>query len=113
MPNVMQNARYVGGVSSAVAAAGDAQATATALTGAINVITSATASSADGVRLPGDRDVGDIVFVVNATTVAVGVYPPTDKTLDGGTANIAKTLTGKTSGFYVSLGSGNWGSILS
>jgi hypothetical protein len=109
----MQNARYVGGVDSAVAAAGDSQATATAITGAFNVVTSATASSADGVRLPGDRAVGDQVVVVNATTVAIGVYPSTGGTLDGGTANAANLLIGKRSGLYLSLGSGNWGSILS
>lgn len=113
MPNIMQNARFVGGVSLAVAAAGDDQATATGLTAAINVVTSATGTTADGVRLPADYALGDLIVIVNATATALDVFPPTDGQINGGTADAAKALAANMSGLYVSLGDGNWGAILS
>lgn len=113
MPNIMQNARFVGGVSLAVAAAGDDQATATALTAAINVVTSATGTSADGVRLPADYAEGDLLLIVNATATALDVFPPTGGKINGGTANAAKALAANMSGLYVSLDGGNWGAVLS
>ncbi len=113
MPNIMQNARFVGGVSPAVAAAGSDQATATALTAAINVVTSATGTTADGVRLPGDYAEGDLLLIVNTTAVALDVFPASGKKINGASADAAKALAANMSGLYVSLGDGNWGAVLS
>ena len=105
--------RSIGGFVTGIAAAGDSQATATALTGAVNVITSATGTTADGVALPGDRAVGDVIMIVNTTNVALDVFPSTGGAINGGTANAAKALAANMSGAYISLGSGNWGAVLS
>ena len=113
MANIMQNARFLGGVEAAVAAAGNSQATATPVTGAVNVVTSATATSADGVVLPADRAEGDLLMVINATAVALDVFPPTGGAINGGSANAAKALVANMSGLYISMGSGNWGAVLS
>ena len=111
--STMSNARWIGGPQAAVAAAGNSQETATALTGSLNVVTSATATSADGVRLPESYAEGDLVLIVNSTNVALDVFPPEDGAINGGTANAAKALVANMSGLYVSLGSDNWGAVLS
>jgi hypothetical protein len=113
MSNIMQNARFIGGVNNAVAAAGDSLATATPLTAAVNVITSATGTTADGVRLPADYAVGDMLVVINTTGVAVDVWPPSGGAINGASANAAKALAINMSGLYISLGGGKWGAVLS
>lgn len=104
--------RSVGGVNAAVAAAGNSQATATALTAGKNVVTSATGTSADGLRLPADRGVGDMLYVANTTAVALDVFPPTDKAINGGSANAAVVLRANSMGVYMSLGDGNWAATI-
>lgn len=111
--SVMQNARLIGGFDAAVAAAGNNQATATALTGAVNVVTSATATSADGVQLPAGYAAGDMVLVVNTTAVALDVFPPSGGAINGASADAAKGLAANMSGLYIALGSDNWGAVLS
>lgn len=113
MDNIMQNARFVGGINSAVAAAGDDQAGATEVTGAVNVVTSATGTTADGIRLPSDRTAGELLMVINSTAVALDVFPPSDGTINGGSANAAKALAANMSGLYISMGLGDWGAVLS
>jgi hypothetical protein len=111
--SITQFGRFIGGVNAAVAAAGNSQATATALTASLNVVTSATGTSADGVRLPAGYSQGDIILIVNATAVALDVFPPTGGAINGGTADAAKALAANISGLYVSLGGGDWGAVLS
>jgi len=113
MGNIMQNARFVGGIETAVAAAGSDQAGATEAGGAVNVVTSATGTSADGVRLPASRAAGELLMIVNATAVALDVFPPTGGAINGGSANAAKALAANMSGLYISMGSDNWGAVLS
>lgn len=113
MANIMQNARFVGGINSAVAAAGDDQATATEVGGAVNIVTSATGTTADGVRLPASRAEGELLMIINSTAVALDVFPPTDGAINGGTADTAKALAANMSGLYISMGDGNWGAVLS
>ncbi len=114
MANIMQNARFVGGHETAVAAAGTDLATATGLTGAINVVTSATGTTADGVRLPADYADGDLLLIINATAVALDVFPPTAAgKINGGSAGAAKALAANMSGLYISMGDGHWGAVLS
>lgn len=113
MANIMQNARFVGGVDSAVAAAGNSQATATELSAAVNIVTSSTATSADGVKLPDNYAVGDMVMVVNTTDNALDVWPPSGGAINGGSADALAALAANMTGLYVSIGDGNWGAVLS
>jgi len=108
----MQYARRLGGVAT-IAAAGDSQTTATAVTAGLTIVASATGTTADGIRLPANWGVGERITVVNTTAVALDVFPPTDGAINGGSANAAKALAANMSGEYVSLGGGNWGAVLS
>ena len=97
----------------AVTAAGDSsQADATALTAAFNLVTAATATT-NGVRLPADLAVGDVVTVVNYDDdTSVLVYPPVGGKIDNGSANAAHTLAVTKAAFYVSLGGLNYAKVL-
>lgn len=106
-----QFARSIGGYATATAGTTQTQAGATALTGAVNVVTTGNAS--DGVKLPAERPVGDIVHIVNISAAALNVYPATGGAINGGSANAAKALAANMSGAYISLGSENWGAVLS
>ena len=100
--------RSIGGVNAAVAAAGNSQATATALTAGRNVITSATATSADGVRLPAGWGVGEIMYIANNTAVAVDMFPPTDGAIGGGSDNAAVAIAANKMAVVMSLGNDDW-----
>lgn len=79
-----------GSKSLTVTAAGATQATATALTSALNVVTTCT-EAACGVLLPAN-DAGDSIVVCNATSANLRVYPPVGGAFNGGTANIPYTM---------------------
>ena len=68
MANIMQNARFVGGYATATAGTTQTQAGATALTGAINYVTTGNAN--DGVKLPSNYALGDMVMVCNSSGAA-------------------------------------------
>jgi hypothetical protein len=108
----MQYARVLGGVAT-IAAAGADQATATAITAGLTVVSTATVTTADGVRLPANWGVGETITIVNTTAVALDVFPPVGGAINGGTANAAKALVANMSGDYISIGNGNWGATLS
>ena len=105
-----QFARHIGGVAAVTAGTTQTQAGATALTGAVNVVTTGNAS--DGVRLPADRSAGDMMYVVNTSTNGAKVYPPVGGAINGGTANADVLLRGRSMGVYMSLGGGNWGATI-
>ena len=111
MPNTTQFVRSFGGYAAVTAGTTQTQAGATALTGFINVVTSANAG--DGVILPAGYSVGDQVIIANTSAAAANVYPPTGGSINGGTANAAKSLVANMSGLYVCLGSNNWAAVLS
>jgi hypothetical protein len=104
--------RSIGGINAAVAAAGNSQATATAITAAKNIVTSATGTSADGIRLGDASGAGDMVYVANTTNVALDVFPPTGGAINGGSANAAVALRANSMGVYMSLGGGNWAATI-
>jgi hypothetical protein len=96
----------------AVAAAGNDLATATGLVNGVNVITAATATSADGVRLPANAVVGDMVIVVDYDDAAVDVWPATAAgKINNGSAGAAVTLSSAKAVLFVSLGSENWARV--
>ena len=111
MANIMQNARFVGGYATATAGTTQTQAGATPLTGAINYVTTGNAS--DGVLLPSNYALGDMVFIINSSGAALNVYPGTGGKINNGSANAAKALAANMSGLYISLGSNNWAAVLS
>jgi hypothetical protein len=108
----MQYARTLGGVAT-IAAAGSTQATATAVTAGLTIVSTATSSSADGIRLPASFGTGEVITIVNTTGVALAVFPSTGGAINGGSANAGKTLAANMSGRYISIGSDNWGAVLS
>jgi hypothetical protein len=63
--------------------------------------------------LPAGYGLGDVVYVVNSSGVALNVYPATGGKINNGSANAAKALAANLSGCYISLGSENWGAVLS
>jgi hypothetical protein len=106
-----QFSRSIGGYATATAGTTQTQAGATALTGAVNFVTTGTA--ADGVKLPAERPVGDVVYIVNSSANSLNVYPVTGGKINNGSANAAKALVANMSGAYISLGDENWGAVLS
>ena len=111
MPNVTQFPRSIGGYETITAGTTQTQAGATQLAGAISFVTTGNAN--DGVRLPTEMAVGDVVYVVNSSGVSLNVYPATGGKINNGTANAAKALVANMSGAYISLGGENWGAVLS
>lgn len=95
-------------VSGAVAATGNSQATAKLVADDLNIVTSATGTSADGLILP-TWPAGSSLTVVNTTAVALDVFPSVGKAINGGSTNAAVTLRANAMAVYVSLGNGNWG----
>ncbi len=93
-----QNTRSV---APSVAAAGGNHNNATQLTHEYTVVTSATAGTANGVRLPSAA--GAMCVVVNRSGIAINVYPPGGGTIDGGTTDVAVSLASGAVGRYVSV----------
>lgn len=104
-----QFSRMVGGVASATAGTTQSQAGATALTGAVNLVTTGNAN--DGVLLPSGATAGDVVYVVNLSAAVLKVYPTTDGKINNGSANAAVSMRANTTGAFVATGSGNWGAV--
>ncbi len=82
-----------GAVNPTISAAGTTQATATALTASVNVITTAGASS--GVRLS-NTEISDEYEILNLGANAVTVYPPTNGQINAIAANGGFTLATNT-----------------
>lgn len=95
-----------------VAAAGNSQGTATALAYLVNNVTGADGTK--GVILPSNPGTTCSRFVVVYNSVATNgllVYPPSSGTINGGTANAAVTIEGKTLALFFSTGATNWAAI--
>lgn len=95
-----------------VAAAGSTQGTATALTQTYNIVTTATASSAEGVVLP-DAITGKVCTVLNLTAVTVKVYPASSESIDSGATNASKSLPPGASLTFVASSGTVWKSLQS
>lgn len=97
----------IGGFEASITAAGSTIADAAALPGAVNIITTAAAST--GVILPDLKGPVCVVAVVNKGASTVSVYPPTAAgTINGGTAGAAVTLATTKAGIFFSTGTGTW-----
>ena len=93
------------GITASITAAGSTQGTATALTETVNVVT--TASANQGVKLK-TAVAGLKVEIYNNTSANIKVYPNTSDTIDGGSANAAKTLAARSSMILVCSNPTDW-----
>ena len=105
--NITAQAYVVSSISAGVSAAGTDQAGGTALTKRFNIVTLATAASAEGVVLP-DTSLGLDVEILNDTSVTIKVYPNGTETIDGGSASAAVNLASKHSLKLVGTSASNW-----
>jgi hypothetical protein len=105
--NITAQAYVISSINSGVAAAGSDQSGGTALAKTFNIVTSATASSAEGVVLP-DAAQGLVLEILNDTSTTIKVYPYSGETIDGGSANVAVNLAGKHSLKLVCTSASNW-----
>ncbi len=116
MPNAFSFARFdnapTAGVPDAVATAGTTQSGAPALTGAINVLT--TAASQVAAILPTNFAVGSpLVVRVNTATTAT-IFPPVGGSINGGSANAAFSVAqNKPTLFFAMPGGIDWVAVLS
>jgi len=93
----------------AVVAAGSAQADAGALTGVVNVVSAADGTK--GVVLP-TAALGALVLVYNAVASnGLPVYPAANDAINGGTADVAVTIEGKTLALFVATAADNWAAM--
>lgn len=95
-----------------VACAGNSQGTAAALSYVVNNVTGADATK--GVVLPANPGTTASRFVVVYNSVATNglpVYPPSSGTINGGSANAAVTIEGKTLALFFSTDAANWSAI--
>ena len=94
-----------------ISAAGTTQGTATALTNAVNFISTVTANT--GVILPANSTAGDSVFIYNGGANSLKVYPTSGASINQLSANASVTLATNT-GLILFCGSTTqWGAVLS
>lgn len=94
-----------------ISAAGTTQGAATALTTGVNVVTTATASSADSVKLP-TAAAGRVVIVHNGSSDTINIFPATGGAINGGSANAAVTLATTKARVFYAVSATAWYSLL-
>jgi len=95
--------------SGSVAAAGSNQGTAASLAYTLNNVTAADGTK--GVILP-TATTGTVILVYNSVaTNGLPIYPATSGTINGGSANAAITIEGKTLAILVATDTTNWAAI--
>jgi len=93
----------------AVTAAGSTQADAAALTGVLNVV--AGADGTKGVVLPTAALGMPVIVYSSVATNGLKIYPAADDAINGGTADAAITIEGKTMALLIPTAVDNWGAI--
>lgn len=99
-------------ITDTISAAGTTQGTATALVSTINRVTSATAASAEGVRLPTPRKNGRII-VVNASSDTIKIYPTSGHQIKNLGANVAATMAAQRAVEFIGTSTTQWEAIFS
>lgn len=95
-------------IATGIAAAGTTQATATALTKTINIVSTVAASQ--GVRLPAP-EAGEFVLVANQGANALSVYPSTGHTINNLAANTALSQAADSRRLFFAATASAWHSI--
>jgi hypothetical protein len=73
-------------------------------------VTLVTGDDTAGVILPSSARPGDEFLIYNvAATAGLKIYPPVNGTINGGSANAAVAIEGKSLGRFVNLDGTNWG----
>lgn len=98
-------------VTTAISAAGSTQGTATGLTTDVNVVSSSTAGTQFGVRLPA-ATTGMTITVINTSANSIAVYPATGGTIDALASNAAFTLGSGARLQFIATSSTQWYSLL-
>lgn len=92
----------------ALAAAGNSQGTAAAITETTTIVSGADGTK--GVILPADAPIGAVFEVYSSVaTNGLKVYPPTGGDINDGTQNAAVTIEGKTFATFRNLDGVTWG----
>lgn len=95
-----------------VAAAGNSQGTATALSYVVNNVTAADGTKGVVLGANPGATASRIQIVYNSVaTNGLVVYPPASGTINGGSANAAVTIEGKTLALFFSTDATNWAAI--
>jgi hypothetical protein len=110
--NPLNNPTFTGitrvSVTTGISAAGSTQGTATALTTQVNVVTSITGGSADGVKLP-TAVAGMVITIINAhASATLKVYPDTGGVIDSLSTNAAFPLGAGAKLQFVATSSTQW-----
>lgn len=95
-------------VTGIVAAGNASQANATALTGAINIVSTAVAGVTDSVRLPVPGFIGQQLVVVNDDDGTLKVYPATGGVINAAAANAVFNMATLTSAVFVAVSATRW-----
>lgn len=106
---VMTGSANVSNSPASVAATGSDQAGAAAVTGSLVLATASDGTK--GVRLPA-ISVGTVVEIYNSVaSQGLKVYPATGGNINGGSANAAVTIAGKTFAKFVAVDATTWAAI--
>jgi len=89
--NLSASGFFIHSVDAGISATGTSIGSAFVLTKEFNVVTSATASSADSVRLPATV-AGLNIVIINASTSPIKVFPPTGSLIDKNLAGASVTI---------------------
>lgn len=93
--------------SSTIAAAGNSQGTATAITTQFTYVTASDGTK--GVILPTTTTAGTMFIVHNTVNAQnLKVYPPTSGTINGGSANAEVVVAGEETGFFFWVATNTW-----
>lgn len=105
--NVSTTGYTFASVNGGVAAAGTTQGAATLLSKQVNVVTSATASTAVGILLPAGTP-GMQLIIINATAVTLSVFPNTGSKIDALATNGAYSLGPNARLLIICSGTAQW-----
>ena len=93
--------------SSTIAAAGNSQGTATAITTQFTYVTASDGTK--GVILPTTTTAGTMIIVHNTVNAQnLKVYPPTSGTINGGSANTEVVVAGEETAFFFWVAANTW-----
>lgn len=94
-------------VNAAVTAAGNSQATGTALTKTVNVVTAGTATSADGVVLP-PAEAGKVCVIMAEYGAALAVWPASGDAINDVAADGEASQADNTVAIYIAKDGTTW-----
>lgn len=101
-----EQAKNLGGQTSTIAAAGNSQGTATAVTASLTTVTGADGTK--GVILPAALPGDTVRIYSSAATNALIVYPPSGAAINAASANASYSHTAQTEHIYCCFSATQW-----